>query len=257
MDGQQKKVFIIFPSTSGHINPVSGLVYELCHKHNVKCYFYGNVENRELIESTGATYRLFSHRNFAKLTPPPMEERSREPVFAKFFNLMLDCSYVLMPELLADIETDKPDLILFDAAFITVKYILELLESKSTPIKSVEFYPNFVFTRQLMAYMPSFFEKNLYTLVALVKLFIRQIYFSWSFGISVYNPLGFMMRKTPTTPKIVAVFPELHPRLDDYDQSHHFVGQCASEEARQHELKDDKELVALLDLFPVKEKGMF
>lgn len=250
-----KKIFIIFPSTSGHINPVSGLVYELVHTHRVECIFYGNVENRELIERSGARFRLFTHRNFAELVPPPIHERDKqpEPMFASFFNLMIDCSHAMLPSLLRDVDTDKPDLILFDSAFITVKYLIEALKSRRIPIKNVPFYPNFVYTKELMAYMPRFYQKNLSTLWAVVKIFFRQFYLSWKFDLSVYNPIGFMMRKSQV-PKIVSVFPELHPRLSDYDETHHFVGQCASEEARSHELKDDPELKSLLDMFPVKSR---
>lgn len=55
--------------------------------------------------------------------------------------------------------------------------------------------------------------------------------------------------------KIVAVFPELQPRLEFFDSTHRFVGQCVSEEARTHEIIDDPELKSLLDLFPIRDQN--
>jgi MGT family glycosyltransferase len=53
--------------------------------------------------------------------------------------------------------------------------------------------------------------------------------------------------------RVVAVFPEIHPRINDYDRNlHKFVGQCVSEDARSHEIKDDPEMQAFMDLFPSK-----
>lgn len=256
MEIAKKKIFIIFPSTSGHINPVSGLVYELCHEHNVECIFYGNVENQQLIERTGATFRLFAHRNFASIENRPLTERNsnEQPMFTRFMSLMFECSYVLIPQLVKDIETDRPDLILYDATFVAVKYLLEVLKKRRIDVKCVEFYPNFVFTKELMKqHMPHLFEKNLKSLASFANILMKQIWFSWSFGLTVFNTFGFLMEKNKTT-KLVAVFPELHPRVDDYDHTHKFVGQCASEEARNHEFTDDPGLKALLDLFPSKDE---
>ena len=52
--------------------------------------------------------------------------------------------------------------------------------------------------------------------------------------------------------KIIAVFPELHPRVNEYDNKHKFVGQCISEEVRKHDINEDTGLKSVLDLFPMK-----
>lgn len=55
--------------------------------------------------------------------------------------------------------------------------------------------------------------------------------------------------------RLVAVFPELHPRLNDYDpKTHKFIGECISEETRNNETTyKDMELKSLLDQFPLNE----
>lgn len=53
--------------------------------------------------------------------------------------------------------------------------------------------------------------------------------------------------------KIIAVFPELHPKSNEYDSKHKFVGQCVSEDVRKYDLNEDPGLKSVLDLFPIKE----
>lgn len=55
--------------------------------------------------------------------------------------------------------------------------------------------------------------------------------------------------------RLVAVFPELHPRLNDYDpKTNKFIGECISEEARNNETAyKDMELKSLLDQFPLNK----
>ena len=53
--------------------------------------------------------------------------------------------------------------------------------------------------------------------------------------------------------KIIAVFPELHPKSNEYDSKHKFVGQCVSEDVRKYDLNEDPGLKSVLDLFPIKD----
>lgn len=55
--------------------------------------------------------------------------------------------------------------------------------------------------------------------------------------------------------KIVAVFPELHPRVNNYDNKHNFVGQCVSEEIRNQNFENDHQLKSMLDLFPIRDES--
>lgn len=154
--------------------------------------------------------------------------------------------------MLKDIETDKPDLIIFDGGFLPIKYLLEVLKTKNMSVNAIEFYPNFVFNRNLWKKTPNYKKANVEMLLKIIPITIRQIKFSRKLKISIYNPLGYFFKPTPHL-KIVAVFPELHPMITEYDAKHKFVGQCAVEEARRFELKDDPELKALFDFFPVKD----
>lgn len=147
------KIFIIFPSTSGHFNPVCGLVSELCKQHSdIECVFYGNEENREAIENIGAQFRLYSHRNLADLAPTKVTDK--QPILHTFMNAMYECSYALLPDLTRDARRDRPSLIIYDACFFPARFLLEILKKEGQEVKSVMFYPNFVFDNDMLLEMP-------------------------------------------------------------------------------------------------------
>lgn len=77
---------------------------------------------------------------------------------------------------------------------------------------------------------------------------------SWHFGIWLLNPFSLWKAHNDGL-KIVAVFPEFHPRVENYDSTHNFVGQCVSDQARAYQINDDAELKSVLDMFAVKEES--
>lgn len=144
------KIFVIFQSTSGHINPVSGLVSELCKRPDVECVFYGNVENREIIEKIGAQFRLYSHRNMADLKHSQITRKGFS--LQNYFYTLIDCSYALLPQLLRDVHQERPDLILYGTRFLPARYLLEILKKENEKeIKSVMFFPSFILDSEVMS----------------------------------------------------------------------------------------------------------
>lgn len=245
----------MFSSASGHVNPVCGLVHELCQQPDVECVFYGIEEHRQLIEKTGAQFRLYSDRNVADTVLPQVSERHREFVFTRFMNRMIDSSYHLLPELIRDVEAEKPDMIIIDPGFITSKYLIEILKKRGIHVKCVEFFPHFVMTQAMMESVPGLVQKSLRMFLAIIYLFIRQIWLSWTFGISLYNPMDLLVGKKDHL-KIVAIFPQLHPRLEDYDNTYRFVGHCISEQTRNYDLSSDHQLKSTLDLFSIRTENL-
>lgn len=156
---KHSKIFFLFPSVSGHINSVFGLVNELCKNADIECVFYGNEENREIIEHIGAQFRLFSHRNFALIEPFLVTEQ--KPILHLFFSLMYECSFALLPELIRDVEAERPSMIIYDTAFFPARCLLKILKNKEIETKSVMFVSNFVFDSELMSSMPGM-KKNIF-----------------------------------------------------------------------------------------------
>ena len=235
----KNKIFVVFSSASGHVNPVCGLIYELCRKPNIECIFYGIEEHRELIEKTGAQFRLYVDRNVADTIVPQIDDQKSEPVFSRFMNRMMDSSYHILPQLTRDFEIEKPDIVLIDPSFIVARYLVEILKSSNIRVKCVEFFPHFVMTQAMMESVPGVIRKDFPVIRALLYIFLRQIVLSWYFGIWVFNPLSLIMGKNDNL-KLVSVFPELHPRIDEYDRNYYkFIGNCASEQSRNSKLDDE------------------
>ena len=243
---QKKKIFVIAPSGSGHINPISGLVHELCKRRDIECIFYGITEHRELIEKTGAKFRLYSHRNIADVFQNDQQKHAN--LLSLAFNSMMDFSHELLPQLLSDTSNEKPDLVLYDSCFFPAKYLLEI-----RPLKAVEFYPNFVFSKSMAADQNAFkFKPSM--ILTFIWIFLRQLWLDWKFGMFILNPFSLFTNKSPY-PKIVSIFPELQPGLEEFDSSYNFVGPCVSEQARSFDLKDDLEMKSIIDLFPEKDRS--
>lgn len=247
----KKKVFVVFSSASGHVNPVCGLVYELCQQPEIECYFYGIEDHRAAIEKTGATFRLYIDRNIADTQLPQVTERHKDFIFSRFMNCMIDSSYKVLPELIRDAETDKPDLIIVDPGFITSKYLVDILKKRGLIVKCVEFFPHFVMTQTMLDSVSGLMPKNVRMFLSIIYILLRQIWLGWTFGI-FYNPTDLLVGKKEHL-KVVAIFPELHPRLEDYDDTYKFVGNCVSEQTRKTKTSnDDSELDSILNMFPDK-----
>lgn len=164
----------------------------------------------------------------------------------------MEFAEALLPELIRDVCAERPQLILYDTNFYTAKYLLNCLMNKRVHVKQVEFYPNFAFSRKMIA-ESTFFEKNIRTLFTLAYLFLRQIRLSWRFGLSIWNPFDSFFKHRKNL-KILAVFPELQPDHEEFDRTFRFVGPCVSEEARNYEIADDDEIKEILKSFPYKSE---
>ena len=173
MSSNKKKAFCLTLSLSGHLNPMCGLVHELCKNQGIECILYGTEELRGTIEKTGAKFRLYAHRNLSDFVPPSVTESKPEKTFENIVMPLMDGAYVQLPQLLNDYEADKPDLIIYDPNFIPAKYLQGILEKRQAKVKFITFYPNFVFTQKLITDYPEIFQFNFQTIIALIRMFIK------------------------------------------------------------------------------------
>lgn len=255
----KKLIFVLTAPASGHINPMCGLVNALCKHRDVRVVFYSDECYRSLIEKTGAQFRAYSHLTFSLIKLNPITERNMP--FAGLLNIMIDFSHNLIPQLIADVELDEPDCILYDCVLSTAKYLIEIIKSRDakgtwnrTVPKTVGFIPNFPLGPKMIKEFREISNEDIWSLLALVESFRRQVAFSWKFNISMYNPLAVITKADPVM-NIVAVAPELQPHRQEYDDRYKFVGSCVSEEARSVErIDDDEEFMDLLAQFDKKQK---
>lgn len=261
---QIKKVFVLTVPASGHVNPMCGLVHEICKQDKqLRVFFYSEEPFRKLIEKSGAILRLYEEPIMAKsIISRPITERKL--MTGELVNNNMTISYDVLPQIIADFVRDKPDLILYDGVFLPSKYFLEIIQTRHKKgvsgfeklPKNVAFVPNFPVTPKLINTLRSEAKEDIWDMLKLLYTFPRQIYLSWFFGISIWNPIAILTLNNPKL-NIVAVAGELQPYRDELDDTFKFVGTCVSETARSCEnlKQDDAGLQSMLDLFDDRNRS--
>lgn len=241
---------VMVPPASGHMNPMCGIVHELCKDPSLDVMMYSDESFRRQVEATGAKFRRYSHLTFSKL--PELLMKTQANRFFVLLDELITFSYDLLPQLIRDVEGEQPDLIIYDCFFIPAKHLLNIFKRRSSTNKqyvpkSLMYYPNFAINDKVGEMFQENAQSDFWTPFWLIKLFFRQVWFNWSYGLSSYNPFGpFMERHDKLS--IVGVIPELQPFRDEFDQTYKFIGSCVCEEARNYEfLGDDDELKKFLD----------
>lgn len=103
------KIFFFNVPTSGHVNPTLPLVAELVRRgHEVTYYLTAAYSQR--VEATGATFRAY-----AGVTDDYFDAVSRRFNPARLAAQLLESSRALLPQLLTDLHTDRPELVIYDS----------------------------------------------------------------------------------------------------------------------------------------------
>jgi UDP:flavonoid glycosyltransferase YjiC (YdhE family) len=259
MESNRKKIFIIVLPHSGHINPVASIVHELHATHpELDLIFYGEPLTKALIERTGATYRELSYYDDDKFKSDTIKSKRFSTLFVLAHGLM-DMSDHVLPDLIADVEREKPDLIVYEAQALHAKYLLRSLERRyAKKISSVKPPPSIMisttFAIQLGMYpsksqLLTMLNVNFWFPIHLFNLTKDQLAFNRKHDMDIYNVLPFLGdQKSALT--IATVFPDLQPKLAEFTKMgyYSFAGCCVSENVRKFEVKDEK-LKQFIDLF--------
>lgn len=240
------KIMFMIPPATGHVNPICSIANELCKRENISVVIYSDEKYRVGIEKTGAQFRAYSHTTYSKLPEEMLAAKTN--LFCLMLDKFITYSYDLLPQLIADVESDQPDLIIYDWFFVTAKYLLKILKVRNRlnrMPKSLMFFPNFAVNEKIGKMFGENSPIDMWMPFSLGRVFIRQFRFSWSYGLSTYNPLTIFMEKHDEI-NIVGVMPELQLFHDEFDSTYKFIGSCVSEEARRNET-NDTEIDSLLD----------
>nr|QVK45639.1 UDP glucuronosyltransferase [Brachionus paranguensis] len=251
------KIFVLILPEIGHINPVTGIVRELVHNRNCEVIFYGRFKHKDLIESTGAKFREYKFYQDDNAILKPLKEdpyTNDISLFTNFINL----SYNEIPKLIDDIETDRPELIIFDQLSISAKYLLKVMEQNFLNKKSSVPVPASV---QIFTTFPNvvrvFFDKQGYKELMIepsglfynfqkLVLNVKQRIFSYYFGIECSDPFD-IFENFYSKLNIVTFIPEIQPFKELFDSSYEFVGNCVSENVPKEASIDDR-LKKFLDI---------
>ena len=223
---EKKKIMVLVPPATGHINPICGLIHELCKNKNIEVLFYSDETYRELIEKTGAKFRLNEKPTISAVDPKLFASKMK---FGSLLDMLINFAYDQLPQYIAEAEKEKPDLIIYDGLSFSAKYLIEIIKArnakgdKTIPIpKAAAFAPNFPISEKMVKFLRENSDEDIWSAFALANAFRKQFVFSWYYGISVYNPLRFFQETDPKL-NIVGVNPELQPDRDEFGDAFKFV----------------------------------
>ena len=256
---EKKKIMVMIPPATGHINPICGLIHELCKDENIEVIFFSDETYRELIEKTGAKFRLNEEPTISTMDPNLLASKVK---ISSLLDMVINFAYAQLPQYIAEVEKEKPDMIIYDDMSFTAKYLIEIIKArnakgdKTIPIpKTAAFSPNFPMSAKMVKLMRENSNEDIWSLFSLANTFRKQFVFSWYYGISVYNPLRFFQERNPNI-NIIGINPELQPDRNEFNDTFIFVGSCISEEARSVDLKHDPELNSILAQFDNKPNDL-
>lgn len=252
----KKKILVIVPPASGHLNPVLCIFAEILKHQPLDVIFYSEEPFREQIEKIGATYRAFSHPTYSRVNPQgPVTETTI--TIGGFITKQIEVTHDVLPQLLHDVETDVPDLIFYDSFFLMSSFLLEVIKTRNEAgswnrkvPKSVTFSPNFPPCDKLIETIKKERPQSWWSYMLIVDSFRRQFMLSWRFGVSVYNPINLCIKPNEVL-NIVSVPGELQPFREEFNDTFKFIGPCVNDEARSVEISNnnDDDLTSLLNQF--------
>ena len=248
---EKKKIMVFVPPASGHVNPICGLIYQLCKQKGTEVTFYSDEKYRKTVEQTGARFKSFCK----EMTHPQFQMDGQRFSISFVMSRMLLYTFDVLPQLIIDVENEKPDLIIYDSFYMPAKYLLEVFKTRKFPKvpKTLMFLPQFVINDRMLQSLRENANESIWSLLSFATIFKDQLYMNWTFGISVYNPIRILLSKNDRL-NIVGVQSELQPFVEEFDSTFKFVGPCICENVRSFEsFKDDTELESFLSQFEVKE----
>jgi len=249
------KVIILSLPAWGHINSITSVAHELTKLADSQVTVYANQEHQQIIEAAGCHFRAYSRFQV------PIDNGDPLLVF-KFIGEIVNNSKHLLPELTDVIESEKPDLVMYDVGFPLGQYLIDNLQKRRKLRASM---PAIVVFNPMLAFHPKIYpnateEKLLcpditYTQIAQVMAlgcwyYALQAWFCWSNGLKIeglhYND------DNAEGLQISSILPEFQPRLSLYSKRYHFVGSTIVESVRNHAKVENPKIIALLaDFEPI------
>jgi MGT family glycosyltransferase len=220
-------------------------------KSKVNVVFYGNENTRAIIEKTGAEYRAYSHPLFEILDKTTAHIKNSYFRFG-FLNTSLNSSFKITPNLLKDVERERPDLIIYDKIFFPAKYLIDILERRKEKSgykpQTVMFITCFADNKKIEEKKDKVVSRDIWMKILMFYLLIKQMIFNFINGCGISHP-QYLHSTDDDNLNIVSVVPELQPMRETFDDARFkFVGSCVVEKVRNFQVNDAK-MKEILDNF--------
>jgi UDP:flavonoid glycosyltransferase YjiC (YdhE family) len=254
---KQKKVAIMVPPASGHLNPAVCLANELVKNQGMHVTVFSSENYRNLIEKSGSVFRAYSYFDMSK-TIPKNDEKANP---SEFFNFLIDTGIRLLPELKEYCNKEKPDLIIFDNLSLHSRYLYSYLKNQHKLNKLDYQLPKFMvlyssFAQKQKIYPNSDEIKMIFenfgagVLVSMITACIKQFKTNMKLGLDLpLNPIESMGPIDEMN--ICCVFHELQPRADNMIDKIKFVGPFLDDQVRNDSITNEK-LKEILSKFEPK-----
>lgn len=244
------KILVLVPASTGHLNPMCGIVHELCKEEQNEVIFFTDEKYKQTVEKTGARCKIFS----TELMLDQFLVEGQRFSITFILRILIDYSSALLPQLIDEIVEEKPDLIIYDSFFMPAKYLLEVLKNRTfdKQPKTLMFSPQFVINDRMLQSLRENTNESYWSMfTSILPILKDQLLMNWTFGVSIYNPLKLFLSQNDHL-NLVGVLPELQPFVEEFnDGTFKFLGSCISDEVRCLETAtskiDDKQLESFLE----------
>ena len=244
------KILVLIPASTGHLNPMCGIVHELCKQQQNEVIFFTDEKYKQTVVKTGARCKIYS-------TELPLDQflvEGQRFSITFILRILINYSSALLPQLIDEIVEEKPDLIIYDSFFMPAKYLLEVLKNRTDidkQPKSLMFSPQFVINERMLQSLRENTNESYWSMfTSILPILKDQLLMNWTFSVSIYNPLKLFLSQNDHL-NLVGVLPELQPFVEEFnDGTFKFLGSCISDEVRCLETattKIDKQLESFLE----------
>lgn len=215
MTAPNAKIVIAGMPAFGHVNPTLPIVRELVRRGEHVIY-YDTEEFRAPIEKAGATFRAYPAR---VLTATDIAEATQTGDATKVVSKILQATESLLPRLLDELASEKPDAIAFDSNAVWGRMAATILNRPKISLMTTFLFNTAQLKQVTMRELFYMFWPVLPSIPKVVSARSRVIR---RFGKSAFPP-------PPTLPmrgdlNIVFVPRELQPEDPRIDDTFHFVG---------------------------------
>src|SRR5262249_4809276 len=130
-----KILILVLPST-GHLNPLTSVVYELATKRGAQVIFYSVSQYKDMIQLSGAEYREYNNVSRFEIAPsatgkdPNKLKVKGSALFDLLEFLMHVSSCIQIEDLIKVVDEEQPDLIIYDFLTIYAKHLKRFLRKR-------------------------------------------------------------------------------------------------------------------------------
>ena len=256
-----KKIFVYtFPALS-HLNAIVNVINELVQTYHFKVVIYGMKEFEQLLLKTGSEFRAYENFEFdiSGIDGKKRLIQIISPLLHNFLSLTNENLFKMAVE----IDTEKPDLILYDSMALPIKWVIRYLEKNNrrfirnpnatllttlAPPNAVVFNTGFANEKGIfpdkndekIMFEASPFTK-FFSFFSLLKLLIRTKMLSMKFGIEFLIPMEELFLNNKNYKQIVFTIPEIQPKAALMHSNIVFIGSCFNDNLRTSEQRLTKE----------------